>query len=72
VQTHALLGCLESQQSYLGSQTWFLYLDKFEKQSINQYKLEERSIVAKRLLSFKNRVDQLGIFEEEKNWLYKH
>jgi hypothetical protein len=36
-----------------------LVTEKFEKQSVNQYKLEERSIVAKRLLSFKNRVDQL-------------
>jgi len=36
-----------------------LVTQKFEKQSINQYKLEERSIVAKRMLSFKNRIDQL-------------
>ena len=36
-----------------------LVTQKFEKQSINQYKLEERSIVAKRMLSFKNRLDQL-------------
>ena len=36
-----------------------LVSEKFEKQSVNQYKLEERSIVAKRLLSFKNRVNQL-------------
>ena len=36
-----------------------LVTQKFEKQSINQYKLEERSIVAKRLLSFKNRVERL-------------
>ena len=34
-----------------------LVTEKFEKQSVSQYKLEERSIVAKRLLSFKNRVD---------------
>tara|TARA_B110000046_G_C13000532_1_gene401957 strand:- start:308 stop:1372 length:1065 start_codon:yes stop_codon:yes gene_type:complete len=36
-----------------------LVTEKFEKQSVSQYKLEERSIVAKRLLSFKNRVDRL-------------
>ena len=30
-----------------------LVTEKFEKQSVSQYKLEERSIVAKRLLSFK-------------------
>lgn len=36
-----------------------LVSEKFEKQSVNQYKLEERSIVAKRLLSFKNRINQL-------------
>ena len=36
-----------------------LVTQKFEKQSINQYKLEERSIVAKRLLSFKKRVERL-------------
>jgi len=32
---------------------------KFKKESINQYKLEERSIVAKRLMSFKNRIERL-------------
>ena len=36
-----------------------LVTEKFEKQSVNQYKLEERSIVAKRMLSFKNRIDRL-------------
>ena len=36
-----------------------LVTQRFEKQSINQYKLEERSIVAKRMLSFKNRIDLL-------------
>ena len=36
-----------------------LVTQKIEKQSVNQYKLEERSIVAKRLLSFKNRVERL-------------
>ena len=36
-----------------------LVTQKFEKQSINQYKLEERSIVAKRLLSFKKRIERL-------------
>ena len=36
-----------------------LVTEKFEKQSMNQYKLEERSIVAKRCLSFKNRVERL-------------
>ena len=36
-----------------------LVTEKFEKQSVSQYKLEERSIVAKRLLSFKNRIDSL-------------
>jgi len=36
-----------------------LVTQRFEKQSVNQYKLEERSIVAKRLLSFKNRIERL-------------
>lgn len=36
-----------------------LVSEKFEKMSINQYKLEERSIVAKRLMSYKNRVERL-------------
>ena len=36
-----------------------LISEKFEKMSINQYKLEERSIIAKRLLSYKNRVERL-------------
>ena len=36
-----------------------LVSEKFEKMSINQYKLEERSIIAKRLLSYKNRVERL-------------
>ncbi len=33
--------------------------DKLQEKSIEQYKLEERSIVAKRILSSENRVDQL-------------
>jgi len=33
--------------------------DKFQKESIDQYKLEERSIVAKRMLSFNDRINQL-------------
>jgi len=36
-----------------------LVSEKFEKMSINQYKLEERSIIAKRLMSYKNRVERL-------------
>lgn len=36
-----------------------LVSEKFEKLSINQYKLEERSIIAKRMMSYKNRVDLL-------------
>ena len=36
-----------------------LVSEKFEKMSINQYKLEERSIIAKRLLSYNNRVERL-------------
>ena len=36
-----------------------LVSEKFEKMSINQYKLEERSIIAKRLLSYKNRISKL-------------
>ena len=33
--------------------------DKFQKQSIDQYKLEERSIVAKRLISYDDRIEEL-------------
>lgn len=33
--------------------------EKFRKESIDQYKLEERSIVAKRMLSFNDRIDEL-------------
>jgi hypothetical protein len=33
--------------------------EKFEKFSIDQYKIEERSIVAKRLISFHDRVEEL-------------
>jgi hypothetical protein len=36
-----------------------LVANKFRKESINQYKLEERSIVAKRLLSYENRIEKL-------------
>nr|AOE12300.1 conserved hypothetical protein [uncultured bacterium] len=36
-----------------------LVSEKFEKMSINQYKLEERSIIAKRLMSYKNRIERL-------------
>lgn len=36
-----------------------LVSEKFEKMSINQYKLEERSIIAKRLLSYENRISKL-------------
>ena len=36
-----------------------LVSEKFEKLSINQYRLEERSIIAKRLMSYKNRVERL-------------
>ena len=36
-----------------------LISEKFEKMSINQYKLEERSIIAKRLMSYQNRVERL-------------
>lgn len=33
--------------------------DNFQKESVNQYKLEERSMVAKRLISFENRIEKL-------------
>ena len=36
-----------------------LVSEKFEKMSINQYKLEERSIIAKRLMSYENRISEL-------------
>ncbi len=36
-----------------------LVSEKFEKESIDQYKLEERSIVAKRLLSYDDRIEEL-------------
>ncbi|WP_228850996.1 hypothetical protein [Aegicerativicinus sediminis] len=32
---------------------------KFQKESIDQYKIEERSIVAKRLISYQNRINEL-------------
>ena len=37
----------------------FLQAEKFQKASIYQYKLEERSTVAKRMLSYKSRVNKL-------------
>lgn len=36
-----------------------LVSEKFQKQSVNQYKLEERSIVAKRLISYDKRIEKL-------------
>ncbi|NOY48543.1 MAG: hypothetical protein GXO84_10205 [Chlorobi bacterium] len=36
-----------------------LVSEKFQKQSIDQYKLEERSIMAKRLISFHDRIENL-------------
>lgn len=36
-----------------------LVSEKFQKFSVNQYKLEERSIVAKRLISYHDRIDEL-------------
>ncbi|MBL7559625.1 hypothetical protein JAO71_07400 [Olleya sp. YSTF-M6] len=36
-----------------------LVTKKFKKESIDQYKIEERSIVAKRMISYNDRIDQL-------------
>jgi len=36
-----------------------LVSEKFQKFSVDQYKLEERSIVAKRLISYHDRIDEL-------------
>jgi len=36
-----------------------LVSEKFQKQSIDQYKLEERSIIAKRLISYHDRIDEM-------------
>lgn len=36
-----------------------LVSNKFQKQSVDQYKLEERSIVAKRLISYHDRIEEL-------------
>jgi len=36
-----------------------LVAEKFQKESIDQYKLEERSIIAKRLISYHDRIEQL-------------
>lgn len=36
-----------------------LVQEKFQKESIDQYKLEERSIIAKRLISYHERIKQL-------------
>ena len=36
-----------------------LVSEKFQKESVDQYKLEERSIVAKRLISYNDRVEEL-------------
>jgi len=33
--------------------------ERFQKESIDQYKIEERSIVAKRMISFNDRIEQL-------------
>ncbi|MFC4720897.1 hypothetical protein ACFO5O_01080 [Geojedonia litorea] len=36
-----------------------LVQEKFQKESVDQYKIEERSIVAKRLISYHDRIDEL-------------
>lgn len=36
-----------------------LVSEKFRKESVDQYKLEERSIIAKRLISYNDRIDEL-------------
>jgi hypothetical protein len=36
-----------------------LVRDRIQKESVDQYKIEERSIVAKRMISFNDRIDEL-------------
>ncbi|MBL86628.1 MAG: hypothetical protein CMO82_08220 [Winogradskyella sp.] len=36
-----------------------LVRDRIQKESIDQYKIEERSIIAKRMISYQNRIDEL-------------